>query len=414
MASTIKLTREQIFKELWDTDAVRLCKKFDISLETLNRACKKYNIPMPYENYEIEKKHGNPVIPNLPVHDINEFVLPTVRKHRSFNDSRHKSKSNILCVLTILEKYSDLNNPLSTSDIQRYLSENDYPVLDRRTIKDLIDELIELGYDVNIDKVGGKNYFSLCNVNFEPHEIMLILDSIQLNPLISPMKADSLSSKINSYWGDGRDTWFYSRESVEALAYNKSDTSKTNTLYYILDVLDASLIQSKMIMFDYMQYDDSGKLVPLSEKVYACPASLYLENETYYLSASEGNSKDIVTYRVDRMRNVVLTDVSYEKGGRRFTLTNVGSYIGKNKYGDVKIKCDRDILEKVSDDFSEHMNAIKFEKSGTEETFIFTTHAELNYMADWAAGVADKCEVIEPLELREAVINKLKNNKYNV
>lgn len=100
MASTIKVTREQIFKELWDTDAVRLCKKFDISLETLNRACKKYNIPMPYENYEIEKKHGNPVIPNLPAHDINEFALPTVRKHRSFNDSRHKSKSNILLTVS--------------------------------------------------------------------------------------------------------------------------------------------------------------------------------------------------------------------------------------------------------------------------------------------------------------------------
>lgn len=35
-------------------------------------------------------------------------------------------------------------------------------------------------------------------------------------------------------------------------------------------------------------------------------------------------------------------------------------------------------------------------------------------MADWAAGVADKCEVVEPLELRETVINKLKNNRYGV
>lgn len=35
-------------------------------------------------------------------------------------------------------------------------------------------------------------------------------------------------------------------------------------------------------------------------------------------------------------------------------------------------------------------------------------------MADNSERVADKCEVIEPLELREAVINKLKNNKYNV
>ena len=157
-----------------------------------------------------------------------------------------------------------------------------------------------------------------------------------------------------------------------------------------------------------------GNSFPFPEKVYACPDSLYLENETYYLTASEGNSKDIVTYRVDRMRNVVLTDVPYKKGGRRFTLINVGSYIGKNKYADVKIKCDRDILEKVSDDFSEHMSAIKFEKSDTDDSFIFATHAELNYMADWAAGVADKCEVLEPLELREAVINKLKNNKYNV
>lgn len=35
-------------------------------------------------------------------------------------------------------------------------------------------------------------------------------------------------------------------------------------------------------------------------------------------------------------------------------------------------------------------------------------------MADRSERVADKCEVIEPLELRETVINRLKNNKYNV
>ncbi len=49
-----------------------------------------------------------------------------------------------------------------------------------------------------------------------------------------------------------------------------------------------------------------------------------------------------------------------------------------------------------------------------ENSFYITFNTTADFIADWAASVADKCEVSEPQTVRDMVIDKIKNNKYNV
>lgn len=86
-------------------------------------------------------------------------------------------------------------------------------------------------------------------------------------------------------------------------------------------------------------------------------------------------------------------------------------YCGRNYYDDVKIKCDAYFIEKVSDGFSDHVSALEF-KENEDGTFTFTFFDELHYMAHWAAGSANKCEIIGPKSVRQYVIKILKNKKY--
>lgn len=415
MANTISVKRKDLFNDLWETDAVLVCKKYNISLETLSKACNRYKIPMPSEEDDINKKHGRLTIPQLEEFEVEEFNLPTVRKYRSFIDSHLGSRANTIVVLMALESSADVNNPITVKNIIEFAKQYNLN-LDRRTVYTSIETLTDLGYDITSFKLNGTNHYALQNSVLEPIDIKLILDSVALNPLISRKRADDISNKVNTLRGArpyGHD-WFWSKESVDAFAYNKSDCTKDEDYYFVLDVLDASLAQSLKISFDYMKYDTHGKFVPYRDKRYVIePDQLYLENETYYLSGNEDESDDIVTFRVDRIKNITLTDIPYEHGGKRESFIAVGSYYGRNCYDDVKIKCDADFIEKVADDFSEHMSALEFEEN-EDGTFSFTVFAELHYMAHWAAGTANKCEVIEPKAVRDYVIKILENNKYGV
>jgi len=49
--NAIKLTREDLYRRMWDTPASRLAKEFGISDVTLGKLCRKFGIPKPYPGY---------------------------------------------------------------------------------------------------------------------------------------------------------------------------------------------------------------------------------------------------------------------------------------------------------------------------------------------------------------------------
>ena len=427
MPSIIKITRKQFFDDIWEMNFVRVCEKYCISLNELHKVCEEKNIPRPYKSYRYDKAKGRPVhIPELPPPEDELIELHCVWKRRKKIESNLGSKANSICILQILEDYSDANKSLSVSDIIRLMEENYRLQVDRRTVYNTVKLLDALGYEIDVSKECGKCYYALLDKTLEPFEAKIIMDSLSLNPLLSLKLSDEICNKINMYMAKRtpiQRTWYWHTGDEEAGFIEKYDIG--NSLYYVLDEIDAAIMQDKKLSFNYLKYDTNGnKVLYNDEKYVVSPRKIEIENFTYYLScynsfATEGDafSNTSRTFRLDRMVNVCMTDESADRPWKPDNASVVGSYdYGRDYCLYAVMKCDNELLEKITDDFANRMNSAKFKDNNDGKTFTFTlTYCDkMQKLAFWAAGVMDKCEVLEPVELREMVIEIIKNNKYRV
>jgi len=93
-------------------------------------------------------------------------------------------RANILCVLKILEDYSDCDHILTSTDIiSRFQSLYDAKI-DRRTVYSAVESLIGLGYDISDFEDNGKGYF-LRDRDFDPAEVRLLMDAVHSFEYIS-------------------------------------------------------------------------------------------------------------------------------------------------------------------------------------------------------------------------------------
>lgn len=416
MAAKITVKRKQLFDDLWSVGYDRSAEKYCVSLNELLEVYKKHNIPMPDSEYFAAKHKGKAVtVPGLPDSDIEDIELQTVWKRRKKVNSILGSKANAICILQTLEDYSDANKSLSVADIIYYMEENYRIKVDRRTVYNTIELLTDLGYDIDADKKGSKNYYSINDKILEPSEVKIIMDSLALNPLLSAKLGDEICNKINKYLAKRtplQRSWFW--HSLDKYI-EKYDTD--NMLYYYLDEIDAAQSQDKKIEFDYLKYDTNGNKVPYrKEKFVVSPYQLKLENGMYYLCCSGDNDNDFVEVRLDRMANVRMLDE--KSNGKR--IAGKGRPLGvtytpeQTAHFLVTIKCDNELIDKVTTDFQHHLKSIDIKDNGDSKTFNFSLFTNVEFITQWAASVADKCEVIEPQEVRDMVIDKIKNNKYGV
>ncbi len=72
----MKISREDLYRRVWETPLTKLAKEFDISDVGLAKACRKHNIPTPPVGHWAKVAHGKPVTkPALPKSDPSEVVL---------------------------------------------------------------------------------------------------------------------------------------------------------------------------------------------------------------------------------------------------------------------------------------------------------------------------------------------------
>jgi hypothetical protein len=75
-----RLTREELYEQVWSEPLVQLAKKFGISDVALAKRCRRMRIPLPGLGYWAKKQHGKPVrrapLPKLPANATStEFVM---------------------------------------------------------------------------------------------------------------------------------------------------------------------------------------------------------------------------------------------------------------------------------------------------------------------------------------------------
>ena len=91
----------------------------------------------------------------------------------------NKKMLNML-ILEILRKYSDEKHPLTQQQIIKLLKQNNGMECDRRSVKNNIEHLVELGYEISMDK----GYY-LISREFDDAELRILIDSVLFSKSIS-------------------------------------------------------------------------------------------------------------------------------------------------------------------------------------------------------------------------------------
>ena len=104
-----------------------------------------------------------------------------------------KKMLNML-ILDILKEYSDQDHRLTQQEIIRLLKSNYDMECDRRSVKNNILCLRELGYDISME-----NGYYLLEREFEDVELRMLIDSVLFSKNLTQKQAKELIEKLKAY-----------------------------------------------------------------------------------------------------------------------------------------------------------------------------------------------------------------------
>ena len=438
--SEIKLTRQQIYDAVWDMGPRKAADKLGVSYRKLLKACNDNNIPIPGNDFFRNRLKKLPITKPFMFPAENEEITleKIVRRNRVKNDSMFGAKANTICIMQLLEDYTDDIKTLTIQDIIRLLKDNYNLVADRRTVKDSIELLIDLGYEISAEKENGQYRYSLIENYFTTSEYMMLHYSVKFNNMIPMILKEDILQKLSSLMSVKKTLWGIDNPSPEILCDKKEELEMCR----VYEDIGNAFENHKQVSFTYMVYNINKELVPYREKPYVfIPQRIFMKKGIYYVTGEVVNERYGVTFRIDMIRNTHILEepihqMSHEElmeaqGAEKVSdsgkikiykskndekaVINPPVYPEADKRIRAKMKCKNSLLGKIFEDFSEDFKHINLSDCGDGEHFIFET-GSVSFVntAHWALSVCNDCEVLEPAELREAVIDKLKRNTYGI
>ena len=215
-------------------------------------------------------------------------------------------KLKMLYLVKILSEETDDQHGLTMQEIIAHL--NKYEVTaDRKTLYRDFDELDRFGLDVIREQAGRYMYYHLGKRYFELPELKLLVDSVQSAKFISEKKSAELIKKLEG---------MASKNEAQHLQRQVFLTGRVKTfnenIYYNVDRIHEAINGGLQIKFHYYRWtvDKQMELRNNGDWYQVSPWVLAWDDEYYYLIAYDAEDRIMKHYRVDKMLDITVTDVS--------------------------------------------------------------------------------------------------------
>ena len=318
--------------------------------------------------------------------------------------------ANILCVLRILEKYTDADHPLTQEQIaEKIAKEFNIKKPKRTTVGDNLKILGEK-FGCNIGKVGGKGVYLASNT-FDVLELKMLASSIATAKFLPAKQAKELLGKLNELSSKHNNL-----NKGVGLVDNYIRTNNRD-LSYNLEVIYDAIKANKQIKFVYNDMGVKGELVPRYQKKaedgrYTFnPYEVICNEGNFYVVGSTYDYKNLRHYRLDRITNIDIIEKS-----KRVPLNKIEGYTDKGyfelttyvrehlnmfngKVERVKFKASKLILNYIWDTFGD--TAEIRELANDNDNVIFTVKTAIDGAKVFAKQFCTACEVLEPQALRD-------------
>lgn len=329
-------------------------------------------------------------------------------------DSSEAKKLLIVRIMQVLERYSDVNHPLTQEEIIKKL-EKDYGInAERKAIGRniaLLQEVFESEGISNpataivIESDKRKGTF-LDKRLFEDAELRLLIDGVLASKHISEKYSSDLIEKLSMLSNK------YFKTNIKHV-YSVKDWNKTENkaLFLNIALIDEAIEKGRQITFDYNKYGTDKKLHKTSTHT-ASPYQLILHNQHYYLVFLSEKWKNMGHFRLDKITNIDITDEpltplrkikGYENGLDYKKFASSLPYMFTDDIEKVTFVCDECIIDQVVDWFGKEVKLIDMGGGKFEAAVL----ASPNAMEYWAMQYLNFVEIKTPLKLREKIKDNL-------
>ena len=317
------------------------------------------------------------------------------------------SKLKTLMVYKYLNRYSDEDNPLSTTDLIAMLAK-DGITCERKSIYSDVSALKQIGVDI-ITVTSPKRGFFIASRTFQIPEVRLLIDAVNSAGFITPKKSDELINKLKELLSESQSKDISSQVYSEDV--NKCDNEQ---IYIIIDQLDEAINSGKKVKFIYKtrNIDKENKKNYTSKTFTVSPYAMLWKNDRYYLVCNKSSHDNLMNLRLDRIKKIEiinepvrdLSEVSEYSGE-----FNAADYSSKmfnmfsGEFGKVKLICELDILEQIVDRFGKkaHLTAVDSEHFAAEIEVAIS-----DGFVSWVMQFGNKIKVAEPESLAQKIKEK--------
>lgn len=317
-----------------------------------------------------------------------------------YGEAVTKKMLNIL-ILDILHRYSDEDHHLTQQEIIRKL-QSDYGVknTDRRTVRDNVQSLVDMGYGIENECDDG---YYMYGREFDDAQLRLLIDSVLFSKTISDTAAKRLIGKLKSFGN----IYFDTKVSHVKLTPVLHRTDNKSVLYNV-SAINEAMEQKKKITFRYNRYGTDFKMHDQGKQYVMNPYQMVASNGHYYLLGNIDKYDNVTYYRIDKMSKVEILE---EEIKPQMEVRGIGGHLDLPKhmaehiymlYGDsvtAKIKTSVGMMDVLVDWFGKDFRIV--EKKDDE--IVISVKCNERALFYWALQYGPHVEVIGPERLRNTL-----------
>ena len=311
----------------------------------------------------------------------------------------NKKMLNML-ILEILKEYSDQEHRLTQQEIIRLLKSNYDMDCDRRSVKNNVMCLKELGYEISME-----DGYYLLEREFDDAELRMLIDSVLFSKNLTQKQAKTLIEKLK-----GMGNRYFSAKVNHVSNLPELHHGDNKQLMYVLDTINEAISQHKKISFVYNKYGSDFKLHPKREEKYVVnPYQMVANNGFYYLIGNYDKYDDISHYRLDKMTCVEMLTEKVKPQNQVTGLEhglNLPKHMAEHIYmfsGEsvaINMLVDETIISELVDWFGNDFYVI--EKRRNNQVLVRLKCNEQAFFY-WALQYGPYVEVLEPVSLRSKI-----------
>lgn len=329
----------------------------------------------------------------------------------------------IINIFDILKKYTDADHRLTQTEITDILKKEYCMEVDRRIVKRNLMNLAELDCGIDYTEIERTNAkgedVSICTDwymqrEFTDAELRLLIDSILFSKNIPYKQCRQLIRKLKGLSN------IYFDKKVDHICNLPDNQPQNKELFYTIDVLNDAISQNRKVAFTYNSYGPDKKLHPKRKSEYIInPYQMAATNGRYYLICNYDRYDNLVNYRIDHITNIRILDEKRKPLSElRDKDLNLPRHMAEHIYMfageavNVKFRTKNYLIDQIVDWFGMDADISELD----DEECIVRVKVNKDSFFCWAMQYGIHIEVLEPVEIRERVIDAINkmSEKYNL